>query len=87
MSRHKVNLREPREDVDHAVIGYDRPLNEYFVQYFDAAGEVVAIEDGVDPHDMGDVLEIHESLLDVLNKEAAGVIDPNYCLDWRQDRA
>ncbi len=37
MSRYKLTAREDRTDIDHAVVGWDRPLETFFAQVFTKA--------------------------------------------------
>lgn len=37
MSRYKLTAREDRPDIDHAVLGWDRPLETFFAQVFTKA--------------------------------------------------
>ena len=37
MSRYKLEPRADRNDVDHAIVGWDRPLETFFAQVFSAA--------------------------------------------------
>jgi len=37
MSRYKLNPRADRSDIDHAVVGWDRPLETFFAQVFTKA--------------------------------------------------
>ncbi|MBB5712818.1 hypothetical protein FHT02_004079 [Sphingomonas xinjiangensis] len=37
MSRYKLEPRADRNDVDHAIVGWDRPLETFFAQVFSTA--------------------------------------------------
>ena len=37
MSRHKLLPRPDRPDIDHAIVGWDRPLQTFFAQVFTCA--------------------------------------------------
>ena len=37
MSRYKLEPRADRKDVDHAIVGWDRPLETFFAQVFSKA--------------------------------------------------
>lgn len=86
MSRHIVNIANPKAGETHAVIGYDRMLGQYFVQVCAIAdvGEVVTREfDGDELMAAGVRLTMPEELVLLLLREAAGLSSANVCMGWR----
>lgn len=68
------------------VVGYDRPLGEFFAQVWRSLDDdepIVSVE-CFDPDDLGEaVAEIPEGLREALIAEAAGEADTNTVKDWR----
>ena len=87
MSRHTVRIANPEAGETHAVIGYDRMLEQYFVQVYgisDTREEVVTREfDGAELSDAGVLLHLPEPLVFLLLREASGMAETNVWMDWR----
>ena len=81
MSRHMLDGRQPGQEV---VVGYDRPLNEFFIQVWHYE-ELVYTEA---PLEELDHVELHarqfpDALRQTLINEAVGISDTNAVRDWR----
>lgn len=82
MSRHTLHGRQPGHTV---IVGYDQPLNEFFMQVWDDKDELVYAEG---PLEELDDIKIHarelpDALRRTLINEAAGESDTNVIRDWR----
>ncbi len=87
MSRHIVNIENPEAGETHAVIGYDRMLNQHYVQVYtlerDGHETVTREFDGDAMITSGVRMNIPDALVFLLIREAAGIADTNVCMDWR----
>ena len=81
MSRHTITIRgRPRY-----VIGFDRPVGEFFIQVYNRRGDFVGSETLWDPEADLPVLlgpGLPPGLVDTLLAEAAGVSDTNAVKTW-----
>jgi len=84
MSRHTI----PRKrKLGHVIVGYDRPLREFFCQVWSRTGNMLQTWScvGLDSLDRGVKMfhaEIPSDLYDILEAEEAGLSDTNACKDW-----
>ncbi len=88
MSRHIVSIARPEPGETHAIVGYDRILNHYFVQFWGVAqGEAVVTREweGRDLMRAVDVLEMPDALITLLLQEFVGMARTNTLRDWRSE--
>ncbi len=87
MSRHIIADKNPDY---HWVVGYDRPLNEFFYQKWltnPPDDEEGILDSGTIDCDWADCraegMQLPDALVVLLVKEACGQSDTNACKDWR----
>lgn len=88
MSRHVLALLGTSQG--HLIVGYDRPTKAFFCQLWKSdTDDYPAYEDDCFEIDHLESLGavVPEGLREILVKEAAGDIDPNYVKDWRPCRS
>lgn len=88
MSRHTVNIANPEPGETHAIVGYDRMLHQYFVQFWGVVqGEAIVTREweGRDLMRLVGVLELPEALITRLLQESVGMAGTNTLRDWRKE--
>ena len=86
MSRHI--LAPKGRSTGYVVVGFDRPLGVFFLQDFDdedLVDEIDCLEDLDDINDF--VAEFPDNLRQLLIVEAAGDVETNIIIDWRENDA
>lgn len=89
MSRHVVDIANPNAGETHAVIGWDRMLERYFVQIYASEGDDEKVTREWEGEGLSELVEngillvMPADLVGQLMYEATGFANANGCIDWR----